>query len=82
MLIYGLLRGVFKTKAGKLETALKAAGFNVVVNDTKPRKGTFAVKIDGVATAIVELVSMARPFKGLRELDIDQLGQDIIEKYR
>ena len=80
--IYKLFcRGVFKTKATKLETALKAAGFDVIVNETKPRKGTFSVKLDGTETAVVELVSMARPFKKLRELDIDQLGEDMIKKY-
>ncbi len=64
-------RGVFKTRAGKVEKALRDAGYKVVVNKEKPRKGSFVVTIAGKDTPLIELLDMPRPFKKLRELDLD-----------
>ena len=43
----------------------------------KPRKGAFVVKSNG--KVMCELLDMARPFKLLRELDIDALAQKIVK---
>ena len=76
-----MFRGVFRTKASKLEKALVDAGFRVTINESKPRKGTFAVKLDGIEDPVVELLAMPRPFSKLRELDIDDLAQSIVAKF-
>ncbi len=68
-----MYRSVFKTKAGKLEKALVALGHEVSVNSDKPRKGCFVVNVEGSPSPAVELLSMPRPFKELRELDLDAL---------
>jgi len=69
---------VFKRSTQKLEAALTSKGVNtkVVLNAEKPRKGTFEVKIGD--KVIVSLVAMPRPFKQLRELDLEVLAEQII----
>jgi hypothetical protein len=52
---------------------LKEAGYSVSVNATKPRKGAFVVIVDD--KNLVELLDMPRPFKKLRELDLDDLAE-------
>jgi len=69
---------VFRTRATKLEGLLKAAGFKVVMNPEKARKGTFEVRVVGQPEPAVSLIGMPRPFKLLRELDIEDLAQKII----
>ena len=48
----------------------------VEINKEKPGKGNFIVSIAGVDDPIVELTEMKRPFKALKELDME----DVIEK--
>ena len=50
----------------------------LTANAGKPRKGSFVVKSNGVV--MCELLDMARPFKLLRELDIDALAQKIVKE--
>ena len=72
-------RGVFRTKAGKIEKACKDAGFSVTINATKPRKGAFVVTIEGQEDSpIVNLLDMPRPFTKLRNLDLDQVIADLL----
>ena len=78
---------MFKTKAGQLDKALKALGSsvtlsvnhadNLTTSGGKPRKGSFVVTSNGVV--MCELLNMARPFKSLREMDIDALAEKIVK---
>ena len=77
---------MFKTKQGQLERALKGLDSSVAMSvnqadfltaSGKPRKGSFVVKLNGVV--MCELLDMPRPFKLLRELDIDALAQKIVK---
>jgi hypothetical protein len=52
-------------------------GHDVIINAEKPRKGAFVVRVDGQEDPLVELLDMPRPFKKLRELDLDELIQKI-----
>ena len=45
------------------------------INPEKPRKGTFAVTVG--ESVVTSLVGMPRPFKPLRELDIDALAEKV-----
>jgi translation initiation factor 1 (eIF-1/SUI1) len=69
---------VFKTRAGKVEKALTALGHTVRINPDKPRKGSFVITIEDHEQPIVELLSMARPFKALREMDMDEVVKDVL----
>lgn len=57
---------------------MQEAGYNIVINESKPRKGSFVVTVKGEETPIIELLDMARPFKKLRELDIDAILAEFI----
>jgi len=48
----------------------------VEINKEKPGKGNFIIRISGIDNPIVELKEMKRPFKPLKELDME----DVIEK--
>lgn len=65
-----------------MEVGLKAAGYSVTVNAEKPRKGAFVVTVEGggeVGVGVaVELLDLARPFKRLRELDLDAAVASIV----
>lgn len=49
----------------------------VEINPEKPRKGYFEVK-DSTGKVYVSLPSMPRPFKPLKELDLDKLGEEVV----
>jgi len=67
----------FKTRAHKI---VKAVGnqATVLINQDKPGKGNFVVTVDGVATPIVSLVGMKRPFPALKALDMDAISADVV----
>ncbi|EGD80023.1 selenoprotein H [Salpingoeca rosetta] len=77
--------GVFKSRAGKLEKAVLAQQdklssgetISVVVNGERPRRGSFEVTVRG--KTIVSLLSMPRPFKPLRALDMDDLIVQVMD---
>lgn len=48
------------------------------INPDKPRKGCFEVR-DAAGNKFVSLLDMPRPFKPLRELDIEATAQEIAE---
>lgn len=66
---------MFKRSTAKLEELLKGTGIKITVNAEKPRKGTWEVTIGGKKMA--SLVAMPRPFKKLRELDMEDLAKKI-----
>ncbi len=75
-----ICRGVFRTKAGKVIEAAKAAGFTVLVNEAKPRKGSFVVTLDGAPKPAIELLNLQRPFTKLRELNLDEVNKATFTK--
>ena len=75
---------MFKTKAGHLDKALKAKGFQEGVsvngdflNGGRPRKGAFVVSLNGII--MCELLDMPRPFTALKSMDLDALADKIIK---
>lgn len=71
-------RGVFKRSAAAAEMALKNAGYSVEINTSKPRKGAFVIKVEGADEPTVELLNLTRPFKKLRELDLQEALSEIL----
>ena len=71
-----------KTRATKVETAVKAAVPSVTasVNPEKPRKGCFEVRVDGADEPLLSLLDMKRPFPALKALDMEAVTKDIISK--
>ncbi len=51
----------------------------VEINKEKPGKGNFVVRVDGKEEPVLELLGMARPFKDLKALDMDDIGKMVIE---
>jgi len=51
----------------------------VVVNAEKPGRGNFVIKIEGKDEPVVELQGMKRPFKSLKDLDMDEVGQLVLD---
>ena len=73
--------GAFKTRAARAEKVLKAAGFSVLLNAEKPRKGSFVVTCkDG--TKLIELLNLERPFPKLKSLDVEAVLEDALKKYK
>lgn len=50
---------------------------DVIVNQEKPGKGNFVVTVG--ETVVVELRGMKRPFKPLKALDMDDVGQQVLD---
>ena len=50
---------------------------NVSVNPEKPGKGNFVVTVGD--TVVVELRGMKRPFPPLKQLDMDQIIQNVLD---
>jgi len=87
---------VFKRAAARVEAALQAAGYTVIINGKRPRKGSFVVRLHdedtgdddqqyadtaSIAEPVIQLLDMPRPFKLLREMDIDSVIAAIIEEH-
>ncbi len=47
------------------------------INEEKPGKGNFVVRVSGKDEPIVELLAMKRPFPALKQLDMDNVCVDI-----
>ncbi|RAL44391.1 hypothetical protein DM860_011668 [Cuscuta australis] len=73
----------FKTRALKVKEGLEAAvaGVKVVVNPEKPRKGCFEIREEDGET-FVSLLDMKRPFKAMKDLDMDEVITGIIDKIK
>ena len=48
-----------------------------MVNEEKPRKGCFEVKVNDEVT--LSLLDMPRPFGKLKALDMDEVAADVIK---
>uniref|UniRef100_A0A1D1YJP8 Selenoprotein H n=1 Tax=Anthurium amnicola TaxID=1678845 RepID=A0A1D1YJP8_9ARAE len=56
-------------------------GITVIVNPEKPRRGCFEIR-EADGETFVSLLNMIRPYKPMRELDMDALISDIIKKVK
>ncbi|KAF2605583.1 hypothetical protein F2Q70_00027823 [Brassica cretica] len=73
----------FKERANELKDGLEIAvpGIIVTVNADKPRRGCFEIREEGGQT-FVSLLDMKRPFKEMKDLDMEQVIADIVEKLK
>ncbi|KAJ1688620.1 hypothetical protein LUZ63_012775 [Rhynchospora breviuscula] len=71
----------FKTRALKVKHALETAlpAISVSINPLKPRRGCFEIRQVG-GQIFISLLNMPRPFTPMKNLDMDELIQDIIKK--
>lgn len=69
---------MFKTRANQLIKAVtaKQEGAAFSINPEKPRKGCFEVRGPS-GKVYVSLTDMPRPFKPLRELDVEELAERV-----
>ena len=71
----------FKTRANLVRERLEKAdcGVNVILNPEKPRRGCFEIREEG-GKKFISLLDMKRPFKAMRDLDMEQVISDIIDE--
>jgi hypothetical protein len=51
----------------------------VVINQEKPGKGNFVIRITGLEKPILELRAMKRPFPALKALDMEELVKQVLD---
>ncbi|KAJ7519587.1 hypothetical protein O6H91_20G045000 [Diphasiastrum complanatum] len=73
----------FKTRALKVKESLeiKVQGIKVFINLEKPRKGCFEIR-DEQGNIFVSFLDMPRPFKKLKELNLDTIIDEIAQKLK
>ncbi|KAJ7298647.1 hypothetical protein O6H91_04G015800 [Diphasiastrum complanatum] len=73
----------FKTRALKVkeELARRIEGLRISINPDKPRKGCFEVRSEE-GIKFVSLLGMPRPFKLLKELNLEDTVDQIVAKLR
>ncbi|KAG2308220.1 hypothetical protein Bca4012_082713 [Brassica carinata] len=73
----------FKERANEVKDGLEIAvpGIIVTLNADKPRRGCFEIREEGGET-FVSLLDMKRPFKEMKDLDMEQVIADIVEKLK
>ncbi|KAL7001858.1 hypothetical protein U1Q18_003008 [Sarracenia purpurea var. burkii] len=71
----------FKARAIQVKNGLEngISGIIVLVNPEKPRRGCFEIREEGGET-LISLLDMKRPFKPMKELDMDKVISDIVDK--
>uniref|UniRef100_A0ACD5ZW08 Uncharacterized protein n=1 Tax=Avena sativa TaxID=4498 RepID=A0ACD5ZW08_AVESA len=71
----------FKMRAAKVKKDLESAvpGVSVLINPAKPRRGCLEIREEG-GEVFISLLDMPRPFKKMRELDMDKVIQGIVKK--
>jgi translation initiation factor 1 (eIF-1/SUI1) len=65
------------TRAKKIVQAVGSIA-KVEINQAKPGKGNFVVRVSGVDEPIVELTAMKRPFPALKALDMDEVSRKVL----
>lgn len=68
----------FKTRANKVVQAVGKKA-NVEINKEKPGRGNFVVRVSGKKEPIVELLALKRPFPPLKQLDMDEVCNNVLE---
>ncbi|WCJ30532.1 selenium binding [Euphorbia peplus] len=73
----------FKTRANQVKGGLENGipGITVVLNPEKPRKGCFEIREEGGET-FISLLDMKRPFKPMKDLDMEKVITDIVDKIK
>lgn len=73
----------FKTRAFQVKAGLEngVPGIIVLLNPEKPRRGCFEIREEG-GEKFITLLNMPRPFKPMKELDMDKVISDIIDKIK
>ncbi|KAM7265535.1 hypothetical protein ACFE04_003218 [Oxalis oulophora] len=73
----------FKTRAAQVKEGLENAvpGITVVLNPKKPRKGCFEIREEG-GEKFITLLDLKRPFKPMKDLDMEKVISDIVEKLK
>ncbi|TKY58220.1 selenoprotein H [Spatholobus suberectus] len=71
----------FKTRAHLVKEGLEKAGcgIRVILNPEKPRRGCFEIRQEG-GKKFITLLDMKRPFKPMKDLDMDNVISDIIDE--
>ncbi|CAI9111110.1 OLC1v1011249C1 [Oldenlandia corymbosa var. corymbosa] len=76
----------FKTRALHVKQALEKdldGSVTVVLNPDKPRKGCFEIREDGEdGETFISLLDMKRPFTPMKELDMDKVVSDIVDRIK
>lgn len=76
----------FKTRALLVKEGLEKGldgGVNVVLNPEKPRRGCFEVREEGESgEKFISLLDMKRPFTPMKDLDMDEVVSDILDKIK
>lgn len=71
---------VFKKSANIISSALKNENYSCDINLEKPLRGSFQIFIND--KIFFELLDLKRPFKPLRELDLDDLSNKILDELK
>ncbi|XP_024005191.1 selenoprotein H [Eutrema salsugineum] len=73
----------FKTRAIQVKEGLEGAvpGVTVTLNPEKPRRGCFEIREEGGET-FISLLEMKRPFAPMKALDMEEVIEDIIKKFK
>ncbi|KAM5566205.1 hypothetical protein ABKV19_019932 [Rosa sericea] len=70
----------FKTRADQVRASLEGLpGIRVTINPVKPRRGCFEIREEGGET-FISLLDMKRPFKPLKDLNMQEVIDNIIQK--
>ncbi|CAI9093996.1 OLC1v1029625C1 [Oldenlandia corymbosa var. corymbosa] len=76
----------FKTRALFVKDGLEKGmdgAVNVVLNPEKPRRGCFEIREDGEnGEKFITLLDMKRPFKPMKDLVMDEVVSDILDKIK
>ncbi|XP_039144547.1 uncharacterized protein LOC120281919 [Dioscorea cayenensis subsp. rotundata] len=70
----------FKTRALHVKDGLEKSvpGITVEINPVKPRRGCFEIR--NANQIFLSLLDMQRPFTRMKNLDMDQVVQDVVQK--
>ncbi|GLT85141.1 hypothetical protein SLE2022_033390 [Rubroshorea leprosula] len=73
----------FKTRAFQVRDGVEkgVSGVMVKLNPDKPRRGCFEIREEGGET-FISLLDMKRPFKPMKELDMEKVISDIVDKIK
>ncbi|KAF8084684.1 hypothetical protein N665_0707s0017 [Sinapis alba] len=73
----------FKERANEVKEGLEKAvpGIVVTLNAAKPRRGCFEIREESGET-FISLLDLKRPFKEMKDLDMEQVVADIVGKLK
>ncbi|PQQ05785.1 protein FAM9A-like [Prunus yedoensis var. nudiflora] len=73
----------FKTRANQVKGGLEIGvpGITVLINPDKPRRGCFEIREEGGET-FISLLGLKRPFKPMKDLNMEEVIGNIIKKIK